>query len=268
MKTSLFYLDGDERQLVAFRELFSNEYDVRAAASVEEARRELEECAADIIISDQRAAGVEGAEFLRLASRLCPEAFRVMVSAYVHAGSLLSEIGSGVVHCFVPKPWTYESMRQALERAELFARAEARPRRSAGERRAAPRRPVRLETRVLIMATGGDERSEEGVAGCETMHALGASTYDLSESGVALLVPAEEMATLESLGRTCLMRLVLGLPAGAVELTVRQVRQEWLGGREYLVGTEITDMTGRDRVLYMEYVRGLTGEQCSRPTAT
>lgn len=260
MRTSLFYLDGDEQQLEAFRELFSGEYDVRATTSVEEAQRELEECAADIIISDQRAAGVEGAEFLRLAARLCPGAVRVMVSAYVHAGDLLSEIGSGIVHCFVPKPWTYESMRRVLERADLLARTTpARRRHSPHERRAAPRCPARLGTRVLIMATGGDEKDEEGVAGCETVHALGAETYDLSESGVALLVPSEEMAALESLGRGCRLRFVLGLPAGAVELTVRPVRQEWLGGREYLVGAEITDMTGRDRVLYMEYVRGLAG---------
>jgi CheY-like chemotaxis protein len=257
MKTSLFYLDGDERQLELFRELFSGEYDVRATASLEEARRELEECAPDIIICDQRTPGGEGAEFLRLAARLCPAAFRIMVSAYVGAGDLLSEIGSGVVHSFVPKPWSYDSMRQALERVQLLAGTLlARPQRPVGERRAAPRHPVRLEARVLIVATSG----EGGEAG-EAMHALSAYTYDLSESGVALLVPAEEMASLDSLGRTYLLRFVLGLPAGAVGLTVRPVRREWLGGREYLVGAEITDMAGRDRVLYMEYVRGLVKDE-------
>jgi CheY-like chemotaxis protein len=256
MRPSVLYLDPDGRQLKAFRHLFSAEHDVRATTSVEEALWQLEDCAADIIISDQdvdRVGGGGGTEFLRKASRLCPEAFRVMVSAYATVGDLLPQIRSGVVHCFVPKPWDYESMRRALERAQLFVRATPRPRPSGGERRAAPRRVVSLETRVLILATS----SVDGAEGGAEMHAFGARTYDVSESGVALLVSAEEIASLRSLGRGLLLRFVLGLPMGPVELTARPVREEWLGGEEYLVGTEIADMAGRDRVLYMQYVRGL-----------
>lgn len=255
MKPSLLYLDPDGRQLKAFRQLFSGEYDVRASSSAEDALWQLEECDADIIISDQRADG-GGAEFLRLASRLCPNAFRVMVSANVTAGDLLQEIGEGVVHSFVPKPWHYESMRQALERAQLFARTkQPRRRPTDGERRAAPRHSVRLGARVLVLATGGEDEGEGG-----TTHAMSAHTYDVSESGVALLIPAQEMGALDALGRGYVLRFVLGLPAGAVELIVRPVRREWLGGEEYLVGAEIVDMAGRDRVIYMEYISGLAGE--------
>jgi CheY-like chemotaxis protein len=259
MKPSLLYLDPDGRQLKAFRRLFSGEYDVRTNSSAEDALWQLEECDAEIIISDQRADG-GGAEFLRLASRLCPGAFRVMVSANVTAGDLLQEIGEGVVHSFVPKPWDYESMRQALERAQVFARTkQPRRRPTDGERRAAPRHTVRLGARVLVLATGGeDEGEDEGGDG--TTHAMSAHTYDVSESGVALLIPAQETAALDALGRGYVLRFVLGLPAGAVELTVRPVRREWLGGEEYLVGAEIVDMAGRDRVIYMEYVSGLAGE--------
>jgi FixJ family two-component response regulator len=255
MKPSLLYLDPDGRQLKAFRRLFSGEYDVRASSSAEDALWQLEGCEADIIISD-RGAGGGGAEFLRLASRLCPDAFRVMVSAHVTAGALLQEIGEGVVHSFVPKPWDYESMRRALERAEVFARTkQPRRRPTADERRAAPRHTVRLGARVLVMAMGGAGEGEGG-----TTHAMSAHTYDVSESGVALLIPAQETAALDALGRGYLLRFMLAVPAGAVELTVRPVRREWLGGEEYLVGAEIVDMAGRDRVIYMEYVRGLAGE--------
>jgi hypothetical protein len=89
---------------------------------------------------------------------------------------------------------------------------------------------------------------------------MSAHTYDVSESGVALLVAAEEVEALDALGRECLLRFVLTLPSGAAELTVRPVRREWLGGEEYLVGAEITDMPGRDRALYMQFVGGLAGE--------
>jgi FixJ family two-component response regulator len=254
MKPSLLYLDPDGRQIKAFRRLFSGEYDVRASSSAEDALWQLEGCDADIIISDRGAAG-GGAEFLRLASRLCPDAFRVMVSAHVTAGALLQEIGEGVVHSFVPKPWDYESMRRALERAEVFARTkQPRRRPTDGERRAAPRHTVRLGARVLILATGGAGEGDKG-----TVCAMSAHIYDVSESGVALLIPAREAAALDALGRGYLLRFMLAVPAGAVELTVRPVRREWLGGEEYLVGAEIVDMAGRDRVIYMEYVGGLAG---------
>lgn len=259
-KTALFYLGDEAAQLASFRELFSNEYDVRATVSLEEARRELEGCVADVVISDQRGAAEEGIEFLRLASRLCPDALRVLVSPHVAAGDLLSQLRSGIVHCFVPQPWSYESMRRALERAPQLADSRVRAGRSDNERRSAPRHPVRLKARVLIVATGAEDRGNAetgGEKGDEAVHTLSAYTYDVSESGVALLIPAEEMAALDALGGAYLMRFVLGLSTGAVELTVRAVRQEWLGGSEYLVGAEIVNMSGRDRVLYMQYVRGL-----------
>lgn len=252
MKLSLLYIDPDGRQLKSFRRLFSSEYDVRATQSAEEALWQLEDCAANVIISDQEVAG-GGAEFLRLASRLCPEAFRVMVSAHATAGDVLAEISAGIVHCFVPKPWAYDEMRRALERGQVFARRPPRAMLDAAEKRAAPRRVVRMGTRVLVLATGS-----EGVEGGGAVHAMSAHTYDVSESGVALLVPAGEVKSLDALGRECLLRFVLTLPSGAVELTVRPVRREWLGGEEYLIGAEIADMGGRDRVLYMQFVSGLT----------
>lgn len=255
MKTSLLYLDPDARQLKAFRRLFSAEYDVRTTASVEDALWQLEDCSSNVIVCDHEIEG-GGAQFLRLASSLCPEAFRVMISARARAGDVLTEVGTGVVHCFVPKPWGYEEMRRALERAEVFAltmRHAARP--PDDERRRAPRRVVRIETRVLVLATGGAGGPAEGGA----VHAMSAHTYDLSESGVALLVSANEVTAINSLGRECLLRFVLPLPSGGVELTARPVRQEWLGGEEFLIGAEIVDMPGRARALFMQFVGGLAG---------
>lgn len=66
------------------------------------------------------------------------------------------------------------------------------------------------------------------------------------------------MAAINSLGQGCLLRFVLLLPPGTVELTASPVRQEWLGGEECLIRAEIVDMPGRDRALYMQFVRGLS----------
>lgn len=128
------------------------------------------------------------------------------------------------------------------------------PTRPAGERRIAPRYKVRLETRVLIIA----EQEAEGGQG--EVLPLAGYTRDISESGIALVISGEDMAALSELGDGYTLRLVLTLPAGPVQLTVTPVRYQRLGeteGADFLIGAQVTDMSGRDRVLFMEFIRGL-----------
>lgn len=119
MRPSIFYLDDETALLEIFQETFGGEYDVRTASAHGAACRALSEHGADIIISDQCMPEIEGADFLREVARLCPRSVRVMVSGYVTAGDLLGEMSAGIVNIFVPKPWTAEQMRQAIERASL-----------------------------------------------------------------------------------------------------------------------------------------------------
>lgn len=103
-----------------FREMFGSEYDVRTATTLAEARRELEGCPVEIVISDQRMPEIEGTEFLREVARLCPESFRVLLTGQISVGQVMPEVGSGVIHLFLPKPWTESEMRSAFERASAY----------------------------------------------------------------------------------------------------------------------------------------------------
>lgn len=125
-----------------------------------------------------------------------------------------------------------------------------------GERRIAPRYKVRLETRVLMIA----EREVEG--GQEEVLPLSGYTRDISESGLALIVTGRDMVALSALGEGYTLRLVLTLPAGPIHVIVTPVRYQRLGdaeGSDFLIGAQITDMCGRDRVLFMEFIRDLAG---------
>lgn len=124
------------------------------------------------------------------------------------------------------------------------------------ERRAAPRYKVRLETRVLMIA----ERETGG--GDADVLPLSGYTRDISESGLAVIITSRDMDALSALGEDYTLRLVVTLPAGPVQLTVAPARYQRLGETEtadFLVGAQITDMSGRDRVLFMEFIRGLAG---------
>jgi len=115
-KTSVLYFDDEAMLLRLFREMFGDDYDVRTAATLSEARQELSRLP-DVIISDLLMPEISGTDFLRLAAQLCPDCGRVLLTGQGHVGDVLREISTGVVQVFITKPWTEAEMRAALERA-------------------------------------------------------------------------------------------------------------------------------------------------------
>lgn len=249
MKPTIFYFDDEPALLDNFQEMFGEQYEVRTTTTLSEARRILAECAPDIVISDQQMPEIDGADFLREVACRNPDGLRIMVTGYTSISSVMIEISMGIINIFVPKPWTQEHMRQVLERANSLVTSSKQLRLSQKERRIAPRRKVRLETGVLMMAAG------VSVEGGEQMITLTGHTYDISESGIGLVITSKDMQALSSFGFDYTLQLVLTLPSGPIELVIAPVRHQPLNeGKEYLIGAQITDMNGRDRVRFMEYI--------------
>lgn len=103
--------------------MFGSEFDVRTATTLAEARRVLTGCSVEIVISDQRMPEIEGTVFLREVARTCPETFRVLLTGEISVGEVMPEVGTGVIHLFLPKPWTQSEMRAAFERAHAYLSA-------------------------------------------------------------------------------------------------------------------------------------------------
>lgn len=118
MKRTIVYLDGEPECLSVFRETFGGSYDVRTATTPAEARRMLAERPADIVISDRMMAELGGKGFLREVAEGYPSSYRVLLSGALMVGHALAEVGAGVVHAFVVKPWTKAEMLRVLERAD------------------------------------------------------------------------------------------------------------------------------------------------------
>jgi hypothetical protein len=120
------------------------------------------------------------------------------------------------------------------------------------ERRAAPRRSVKLEFRVLLVATKMTAAGEE-----HTLPLIG-YTRDVSESGLALLVSARSMSVLYSLGHNYTLQLVLTLPTGPVELEATPARYKHINegeaGSFILIGAQITRISDEDRERFVEYL--------------
>ena len=120
------------------------------------------------------------------------------------------------------------------------------------ERRASPRRNIKLEFRVLLVATKMSAEGEE-----QTLPLIG-YTRDISESGLALLVSAKSMGVLYSLGKNYTLQLVLTIPTGPLELEVTPVRykhiNEGKAGSFILIGAQITKISDEDRTRFVEYL--------------
>jgi DNA-binding NtrC family response regulator len=121
LKRSVFYFDDEATVLDLFQEMFGDEYDVRTAATLSEARRMLSERPADVVISDQGMPEISGTEFLSEVAKLYPSSYRVMLTGSMLAGEAIPEMASGIVQLFVPKPWDEHAMRRVLERASRRA---------------------------------------------------------------------------------------------------------------------------------------------------
>ena len=119
MEQSILYLDDDASCLLVFQETFKKDYEVRTATTPAEAHALLSARPADIVISDQLMPEIKGTEFLRQVAARYPASYRILLTGGVGVGNVVTEVGTGIVHLFVPKPWTEQSMRQMLERAGI-----------------------------------------------------------------------------------------------------------------------------------------------------
>ena len=120
MKQSILYLDDEPACLRLFMDVLGMDFDVRTARDHAEAFRLLSERHSNIIISDQKMPDMEGTRFLREVAEKYPRSCRVLLTGSVTVGDMFLEVSRGNVHFFLAKPWTEQSMRQALERAAFI----------------------------------------------------------------------------------------------------------------------------------------------------
>ena len=118
-----------------------------------------------------------------------------------------------------------------------------------GNRRIAPRYEVQLGAHLLL-----------SVGETSRVMPLEGRTRDISETGLALIVPAVQIEDSHLARGDYTLRIVLELPTRPVELLAVPVRYELVNGEEkthYLLCAHITKISERDRTRFIEYLRRL-----------
>lgn len=128
------------------------------------------------------------------------------------------------------------------------------------ERRSSARCVAHLEARLLFSLSLAATRRGDSQA--QMPRLLEGYTRNLSETGLAIVVPSLHFGGryLNVVGSP--LYIQLELPAGSVRMRARPVRAERLddGEEGYLIGARITEMNDSEWVKLVQYVRTLRSE--------
>ena len=127
-RTSVLFVDDEVRILDGLRRqfrTFRKEWDMRFALSGAEAIDLLLEHPAEVVISDMRMPGMDGAQFLSYVRENWPATTRIVLSGQTDQHALLHAVGS--IHQFIQKPCEPDDIRRAVVRARELALAVESP---------------------------------------------------------------------------------------------------------------------------------------------
>ena len=139
--------------------------------------------------------------------------------------------------------------------SELPRRIVSHLRRFIGNRR----RFKRVRTRLNFTLSLSDPRANTN--GSRRLPTLNGHTFDVSTSGLALIVPAIRIGEHYLAGAERKLFLKLELPNGPVEMKLASVRYESLDESNeetgYLIGARIVEMADADRETFSKYLNKL-----------
>ena len=125
------------------------------------------------------------------------------------------------------------------------------------DRRQSPRLDAQLQARLEFSVLLREADASE--SGVQHLRAVAGHTLNLSESGLAVMLHAQNIDEEYLMGGDESMAIELDLPNGlAIEIQATPVRYQKLP-EGYLIGARISRMKGRDRELYEEYLREIEG---------
>lgn len=149
--------------------------------------------------------------------------------------------------------------------AEHLRTTLARLRKFFKDRRSSPRRKVRFNVSVAVVAERDRHKQTSNKtlahASSQTASArLEGYTQDISRNGMALVMPTVRIGDQYLTGTDCLLQITLKLPDAEIAFRAAPVRYEKLDATEghddgnhtaYIIGVRILEMDEGDRSLYI-----------------
>jgi len=122
MKHKILFVDDEENVLISIKRIFRNSnYEILTASNGEEGILILKKTSVSVIISDMKMPKMNGAEFLKKAMELDPDAIRIILSGHIEADNIMDAINEGSIWHFISKPWNNDEIKMTINNAvELY----------------------------------------------------------------------------------------------------------------------------------------------------
>lgn len=118
----ILFVDDEEINLLNFRMIFQNRYEILTALSGEDGL-DIFNKTADIglVISDQIMSGISGVEMLSTIYEMDPDPIRILLTAHSQIEYVLDAINRGQIYQYLLKPWDTNELNRVILRAkDLF----------------------------------------------------------------------------------------------------------------------------------------------------
>jgi putative nucleotidyltransferase with HDIG domain len=180
----ILFVDDEASVLDALRDLLRRqrcEWDMVFALGADAALLELDAQPFDVVISDMRMPGTDGATLLAVVQERHPQTVRLVLSGQTDQEAALRAVS--VAHQFLAKPCDREQLRRAIDRACLsqVLLGDAVVRRAAGGARALPSAPT-LYTKLVVASADPEVSMHDIGALVETDIAMSAKVLQLVNS--------------------------------------------------------------------------------------
>jgi diguanylate cyclase (GGDEF)-like protein len=123
-KCSLLVVDDEPHILFTLSALLSHEFEVLTADSGEAAKVTFAQRPIDMILSDQRMAGISGVQLLEWVRQHSPKTMRLLMTGFAELEDAVDAINRGKVYRYLFKPWRGEELLQTLRDASRTFRME------------------------------------------------------------------------------------------------------------------------------------------------
>ncbi len=124
---TVLFVDDDGIVLRSIaRGLLDEPYNMCFAKSGEEALEILRQQEVNVLVTDMRMPGMDGAELLKIVTKEYPHIVKMVLSGYTNTTTLTMAIHKEDVFRFIPKPWNFQEeeefraiIRQAIDHYNL-----------------------------------------------------------------------------------------------------------------------------------------------------
>lgn len=115
---TLLLVDDEENILSALRRLFRpTGYHILTAPDGMQGLEVLAKENVDLVISDMRMPGMDGAKFLEEVAKRWPDTVRILLTGYSDLTSTISAVNKGRIYCYISKPWEDNDIKLAVQNA-------------------------------------------------------------------------------------------------------------------------------------------------------